>query len=238
MSSNYNLTINRFLEILQREGEAGPAVSDSVSFIVERYRQSCHACKYDLRGLFATSPGNPIVQNPYYGVFDIFDVAPEVLLARPRDYNEPITNQFTLDHEDKTYYFPLEYLMPIPPHLQRVPGTWCIVDDLSAFRRAWDIFSGGALSAVKNWDNIIIAGGSVLACLTSFPSNPNPSQEELFKIYQSCRYKRSDIDLFLWGMNEDQVLIIVYDPCLASNRYILFCPSLGTRKDARDLRSN
>lgn len=200
--STLPLAINNYMKALER------GVVD-----VEDHLQACLAGEYILRGLFATNPFHPIVLNPYMGVYDMFDVPTQARLARPRNWDEPEPRRFILEHEGRNYDFPQKHILAVQPHLRRIPGTPCIVNDLSAFRAAWDIFSGGALSSIRNWDNILVAGGSVLACLSSFPSNP--SRKELFYIYQSPSYRQSDIDLFLWGMSEDQVYTFML--CLSSS---------------------
>lgn len=189
------VTVNSFLEAIRLETPGLPSPK------TDSFLEACLAEEYTLRGFFASDPENLIIRNPYVGLFDIFDLESQARLSRPRR-EDPDSDIVWRNHR-----LPAKYILPVKPYLRRAPGTPCIVEDLTAFRRAWDIFTGGALSAIKNWDNIIVAGGSVLTCL-SHSSDDSP--KNLYKIYQSRSYKHSDIDLFLWGMTEDEVFLLFF----------------------------
>lgn len=188
--SDITLAINGFVEAVRLESPLLPAPK------TDSFLKSCLAGEYALRCYFATDPENVIIKNPYIGIFDLFDLPPEARLARPRPEN------LDSDVVWRNHRLASQHILSIQPHLRRTPGSPCVVENLTSFRRAWDVFTGGALSAVQNWDNIIVAGGSVLACLTYFSDD---SPKHLNRVFQSRAYKHSDIDLFLWGMTEDEV---------------------------------
>jgi hypothetical protein len=51
-----------------------------------------------------------------------------------------------------------------------------------------------------NWDNMLVAGGSVIACLKSVPVLPE-GQEASFSDVIEKLYRESDIDIFLYGLS-------------------------------------
>jgi tetratricopeptide (TPR) repeat protein len=65
------------------------------------------------------------------------------------------------------------------------------------FLKQLNVFSEGQLQYV-DWNNVVLAGGAVLAALTPMPPTP---LREFF--HTNHAYKSSDIDLFLYGLNTD-----------------------------------
>jgi hypothetical protein len=59
--------------------------------------------------------------------------------------------------------------------LKITPGAPCVVSEKD-FKRNFSIFTEDQLKFL-NWDNIFIAGGSVLACLSPIPEPHNKSKE-------------------------------------------------------------
>jgi hypothetical protein len=75
---------------------------------------------------------------------------------------------------------------------------------LSDFKKNWDVFTEGSLSRL-DWNNVVAAGGAVLACLLSFPEAARGSRRNMRKHYHAAAYPSSNIDLFLWGLSLDEV---------------------------------
>lgn len=195
--------------------------SNSTDYDIDKLRRLCLDAERVLRNLFAVDRQNPILGNPYIGLVDFFDLALKARLARPRNWNE---EGFPWTYRGVIHSLPQKHILSVPVYLRRSRGTACAVDTLSTFREAWDIFSGGALSAITDWRNIIVAGGSVLACLTASLSNQSRSlsRGELYTKFQSFLYKSSDIDLFLWGMSEEQVNNLLYAKCIPNSQFTFF----------------
>jgi hypothetical protein len=55
-----------------------------------------------------------------------------------------------------------------------------------------------------DWNNVFAAGGSVLACLQPVPEPHNESNLTIRNYYHKNAYKTSDIDLFIYGLNEEE----------------------------------
>ncbi|KAJ7123967.1 hypothetical protein C8R43DRAFT_958870 [Mycena crocata] len=66
----------------------------------------------------------------------------------------------------------------------------------------------GSLSQLQlgDWDNVVAAGGAVLACLTPLSEEARVSKRSTRKYYHSAAYPTSDVDFFLWGMTPEQIL--------------------------------
>lgn len=81
-------------------------------------------------------------------------------------------------------------------------GVQSIVDR-KGFETNWRIFSERLLDLI-NWDHVFIAGGSVLACLLPPPPKATKNFKCLRKYFHEDVYAGSDIDLFLYGLNEEE----------------------------------
>jgi hypothetical protein len=88
---------------------------------------------------------------------------------------------------------------------KKTPGSTMITSSLSEFKENFDIFTEEQLADI-NWNNIIVAGGSVLACLLKRPNNVGQSRSALHNYYHSTtgEFFNSDIDIFLYGLNRQQ----------------------------------
>ncbi|KAE8258174.1 hypothetical protein A4X13_0g1860 [Tilletia indica] len=65
-----------------------------------------------------------------------------------------------------------------------------MVRSISEFRRAFDAFGGSVLKGL-DWGHVGVAGGSILACLT--------------QVVIGKELRNSDIDLFIWGLNANDM---------------------------------
>eukprot|EP00668_Euglena_longa_P044091 GGOE01058684.1.p1 GENE.GGOE01058684.1~~GGOE01058684.1.p1 ORF type:complete len:1789 (-),score=486.60 GGOE01058684.1:265-5601(-) len=83
----------------------------------------------------------------------------------------------------------------------KLPGEASIVAP-DRFRRNFELFTEGLLQHL-NWDNVFVAGGSVLACLQPVPPKYASSNHLTREYYHDEAYKSSDIDLFIYGLDED-----------------------------------
>jgi hypothetical protein len=143
-----------------------------------------------LRRLFATDNKNARLNNPYVGLVDIFDAPVDIRTTRAR------VVQNEIDLSDK-------YLMPLTQSRRRKEGTAAMASSLEEFNQNWSIFSEGSLSLL-DWNNVIAAGGSVLACLLPVPDASKSSKRTLRKYFHSSAFPTSDIDLFLYGLTPEQ----------------------------------
>jgi hypothetical protein len=144
----------------------------------------------ELRRLFATDTKNPRLSNPHVGLVDVFDAPADIRTTRAR----VVQNEFDLSEK---------YLMPLTEARRRKEGTPAMASSLEEFNQNWSIFSEGSLSLL-DWNNVVAAGGSVLACLLPVPDANKASKRTLRKYFHSTAFPTSDIDLFLYGLTPEQ----------------------------------
>ena len=146
----------------------------------------------ELRKLFATDRQNERIANRYVGLVDVFN-APEALR----------TTRARVIQDDKDHS--ANYVMPLSETNRRKDGTPSTVADLDEFKKNWSVFTEGSLSQLIDWNNVVAAGGAVLACLTPLDEAAKKSKRSIRKYYHSVAYPTSDVDLFLWGLSAEQV---------------------------------
>lgn len=79
-------------------------------------------------------------------------------------------------------------------HQETVPVGSYSVCNRSQFEKNFNIFSENMLRHL-NWDNVVVAGGAINACLLPVPEGVN-----LRKYYNDQKYTKSDIDMFIYGL--------------------------------------
>ena len=144
----------------------------------------------ELRRLFATDTKNPRLNDPYVGLVDVFDAPTDIRTTRAR----VVQNEFDLSEK---------YLMPLTEARRRKEGTPAMVSSLEEFNQNWSIFSESSLSLL-DWNNVVAAGGSVLACLLPVPDANKASKRTLRKYFHATAFPTSDVDLFLYGLTPEQ----------------------------------
>lgn len=145
-----------------------------------------------LRRLFATDKSNARLSDPYVGLVDIFNAPADIRTTRAR---------VVKDEGDLN----AQYVMPLSKSMRREEGSPSMVADLKEFKKNWSIFTENSLSQLLDWNNVIAAGGSVLACLAPLPDHAKVSKRAIRKHYHNSEYPTSDVDLFLWGLTPESV---------------------------------
>lgn len=82
------------------------------------------------------------------------------------------------------------------------PSTVSVTSTLKEFQRNWDVFTESSLRGI-DWTNVFAAGGSVLACLIPLPGSTGASNRARRSYYHENAYVNSDIDLFVYGLDEE-----------------------------------
>ncbi|KAL0573061.1 hypothetical protein V5O48_008902 [Marasmius crinis-equi] len=147
-----------------------------------------------LRKLFATEKQNTRLNDKYVGLVDVFDAPEDIRTIRAR---------IVKDEDDLS----AKYVMPLLEDERKKEGEPCMVPDLEEFRKNWSVFTEGSLSQLLDWNNVVAAGGSVLACLTPLPEEARASKRAIRKYYHNNAYPTSDVDLFLYDMTPEQAEI-------------------------------
>eukprot|EP01119_Soliformovum_irregulare_P017405 TRINITY_DN516_c0_g1_i3.p1 TRINITY_DN516_c0_g1~~TRINITY_DN516_c0_g1_i3.p1 ORF type:complete len:1681 (+),score=670.06 TRINITY_DN516_c0_g1_i3:13-5055(+) len=132
------------------------------------------------------------------------------LFARERDSKELQDPHLmlvpVLDNEASFRYQPLEedvpQVFPVDEALRKKAGDPIIVDR-KEFERNFKIFTERQLEEL-NWNNVFIAGGSVLACLQRLPEAFAQSNRTRRNYFHNIAYLSSDVDIFVYGLDDQE----------------------------------
>lgn len=116
--------------------------------------------------------------------------------------------------------------MALSDSQRRKDGELVMVANLDEFKKHWAIFTESSFSQLVDWNNVVAAGGSVLACLSPLPDHAKLSKRNIRKHYHSVAYPTSDIDLFLWGLTPEQAeakIISIYQAVRDSVPWDITC---------------
>ncbi|CAH0034010.1 unnamed protein product [Clonostachys rhizophaga] len=158
--------------------------------IIDPYRRY----EAQLRTLYAQSPEDPLLKDPYLNALPLFADGNGVPVAtRARDLASE-------SEEEKA-----KYIMPLPDEKRRPHGSPATVADMAEFQNSFNIFSELSLSDM-NWDNVVAAGSSVVNCLLPVPEPFKQTKRTLREYYHEKFCPASDVDLFLYGLSHDQAI--------------------------------
>lgn len=149
--------------------------------------------EYDakLREIFAQQPSHPAVEKP--NVIPLFRGHEENVKIRARD---PAT-----EPEDERQ----RYLMPLKRAERKPDGAPAIVQSIKEFQTNFQLFSESALVDM-DWSNVVVAGSAVVTSLLPVPAEHNTSKRALREYYHQKLAPASDVDLFLYGLTEEEAV--------------------------------
>ena len=182
------LSINRIIE--QYVHDIASLPNSSPTFL-HAILQKALVADHELRRLFATDPQHRCLDNLYVGLINVFNVPEVARLIQSRDVSPTnISNQ---------------YIFPLDSSVRKPKLSPCTVPDMNAFLHNWEIFTHRVLCKMtaKHWENVVAAGGSVLASLMAVP--PHTPPHRLNEFYLGRAWGMSDIDLFLFGLSPEEV---------------------------------
>lgn len=162
--------------------------------LIEPYR------KYEaqIRQAFAQDPGNELLKDPYINVLPLFNEDTPDIKIRAR-------NLAAESEEEKS-----KYIMPLPNDVRRTDGSPAVVPHLKDFQRNFSVFSESSLAEL-NWSNVIAAGSSVVNCLLPVPDEYGATKRGLREFYHEKFCPASDVDLFLYGLTEEEAVEKIKD---------------------------
>eukprot|EP01125_Pyxidicula_operculata_P002999 TRINITY_DN1303_c0_g1_i1.p1 TRINITY_DN1303_c0_g1~~TRINITY_DN1303_c0_g1_i1.p1 ORF type:complete len:692 (+),score=71.79 TRINITY_DN1303_c0_g1_i1:1857-3932(+) len=74
----------------------------------------------------------------------------------------------------------------------------------SNFKKRFNLFTNNQFSGWKGWDNMVVVGGSVSACMLHIPSKYSQSAQMAARFYHDIAYRSSDIDIYIYGVTAEQ----------------------------------
>lgn len=161
-----------------------------ISDLVKPYNE------YDavLRRVFAQEPLHPALQDNHLNLVPVYDKTGSTDASiRARDLNSE-----SPEHKEK-------YILPLKLENRRPNGSPAVVPSVSDFQTNFSIFTEGSLSDI-DWSNVVVAGSAVVTCLMPVPEQFRDSKRSLRQFYHEKFAPASDVDLFLYGLTEEQAL--------------------------------
>jgi hypothetical protein len=161
--------------------------------------------QYDakLREVFAQEPDHPALADQHLNVLPVFNGHEKDVKIHARDLSSE-----SVEEKEK-------YVMPLAASERRPNGSPAIVQDIKAFQKNFALFSESALVDL-DWHNIVAAGSSVVTCLLPVPDEFAESKRSLRQFYHEQIAPASDVDLFIYGLSEEEAIkkIIQIEQCV------------------------
>ncbi|KAJ5746177.1 hypothetical protein N7520_011359 [Penicillium odoratum] len=146
------------------------------------------------RKIYAQMPFHPLVMDnhantvPLYGPDGTTDIR-----IRARD----LTSESPEAKE--------KYILPLEDSVRRPNGSPAFVPTLAEFQQNFAIFTENSLSEL-DWSNVVAAGSAVVTSALPIPEEHRGSKRSLRQYYHDQFAPASDVDLFLYGLTEEQAV--------------------------------
>lgn len=149
--------------------------------------------EYDskLREVFAQQPEHPAIQKSH--VVPLFSGKEQHVKIRARN----MAAESEVERQ--------RYLMPLPKYDPKADGASAVVPTLKEFQTNFQLFSESSLVDM-NWANVVVAGSAVVTSLLPVPPKHGSSKRALREYYHQKLAPASDVDLFLYGLTEEQAV--------------------------------
>ncbi|KAJ5313021.1 hypothetical protein N7508_003851 [Penicillium antarcticum] len=152
--------------------------------------------KYDavLRQTFAQAPSHASIQDNYVNIVPLYDQ------SRSTDVRIRARNLASETPEEKE-----KYILPLSDELRKPHDSPAVVPTMDEFQHNFALFTEGSLSEI-DWSNVVAAGSAVVTSLLPVPEKYRHSKRGLRQYYHEEFAPASDVDLFLYGLTEEQAL--------------------------------
>ncbi|KAL8671281.1 MAG: hypothetical protein Q9168_004221 [Polycauliona sp. 1 TL-2023] len=151
-----------------------------------------NAYEAKLREGYAQHPSHPSLQDPNVNAVPLFTQHHDVLRISKRDI-------------DDTTHHHHHHIIPLSDKARKPAGTPATVASFQDFKKNFNLFSESSLADL-DWSNVVAAGSSVVTSLLPVPEKHNNSKKSLREYYHQQLAPSSDVDLFIWGLDEAQAL--------------------------------
>jgi hypothetical protein len=161
---------------------------------IDKLLQPYHEYDAVLRRIFAQEPTHPAVADNLANILPLYDDSGSAdLPVRARDLaSEPA------EVKEK-------YLLPLKDEDRRPNGSPAIVPTLAEFQTNFNLFSESSLTDL-DWSNVVAAGSAVVTSLLPVPEEYRGSKRGLRQFYHQKFAPAADLDLFLYGLTEEQAV--------------------------------
>lgn len=145
----------------------------------------------ELRKFYAQKPDDPALKDGLTNMVPVFDGHESDLKVRARKLDQE-------SEEEKQ-----RYVMPLLKEERKPDGAPAVVTSLKEFQKNFSIFSESSLSEL-DWNNVVAAGSSVTTSLIPVPKKWSSSKKAMREYYHEKLAPASDVDLFLYGLTEEE----------------------------------
>ncbi|KAK6436527.1 hypothetical protein LTR95_007279 [Oleoguttula sp. CCFEE 5521] len=97
------------------------------------------------------------------------------------------------------------FIMPLKADERKKHGSPAIVQTLQDFKTNFALFSESSLADL-DWNNVCVSGSAAVTALLPVPKEHAVSKKALRHYYHDILAPASDVDLFLYGLDEEQAI--------------------------------
>lgn len=144
-----------------------------------------------LREGFAQHPDHALFQDPHLNVVPIYAGHEVDFKVRARNLDNDADNQ--------------KYIFALSSKDRKDSGASAIVQTLQQFKQNFNLFSESSLVDL-DWSNVVAAGSSVVTSLLPVPKKYSTSKRALREYYHQKLAPSSDVDLFIYGLDEEAAI--------------------------------
>jgi hypothetical protein len=170
-----------------------PYLSKNTDTPIATLLEPFKAYESELRKVYAQQPTHEAVKDGKLNLVPLFAGYETELNVRARSLKMETDNEKS------------RYLMPLKDKERKPNGAAAIVSSFKEFQQNFNLFSESSLSDL-DWNNVVAAGSSVTTALLPVPEKWSGSKRSLREYYHEHLAPASDVDLFLYGLNEEQAL--------------------------------
>lgn len=142
-----------------------------------------------LRKVYAQQPNHAALQDCFINTLPVFSGHEGKLRVRARSLENEAENE--------------RYIMPLAPSERKAHGAPAVVGSFKEFKNNFNLFSESALVDM-DWSNVVAAESSVVTALLPVPQKYCGSKRALREYYHEKLAPASDVDLFFYGLSEDE----------------------------------
>ncbi|KAK2765211.1 hypothetical protein FQN54_008910 [Arachnomyces sp. PD_36] len=161
--------------------------------LLENALEPFKAYESRLREVFAQEPTNEVISDPHINTVPVFAGHEQHLKTKARQLD-----QETPEESEK-------YMLPLDPSFYNEDGSPATVRSLDEFKNNFRLFSESSLVDL-DWSNVVAAGSSVTTCLLPVPAEHGASKKAQRSYYHDKLAPASDVDLFIYGLDEKQAV--------------------------------
>ncbi|KAF4634032.1 hypothetical protein G7Y89_g4076 [Cudoniella acicularis] len=176
-------TVQNFIPYLSKHPDT------PIAELLEPYK----AFEAELRKVYAQQPTHEAVQDPNVNLVPIFDGHEHEIKIRAR----ALDSESAKEKES--------YIMALGKGSRKETGAPAVVSSFKEFQQNFNLFSESSLADL-DWNNVVAAGSAVTTSLLPVLPKWTGSKRSLREYYHQRLAPASDVDLFLYGLNEEQAL--------------------------------